>query len=128
MFPLPKLPFPNVNHVFWRCLVQSQYRLTPVAIAKRDAMERVRIEHGPITLQSHAVVPQRPADYAIAAALVFEQGKPFFGDRRLIELAMGGCVTVYQSLDCCAAHGESRTAIGEPCLDIAIVVMAPRRW
>lgn len=87
----------------------------------------MRIKHGPISLQSHAAVPQSPADDAIAAALALEQRKPLLSNGRSVILAMRGHIAVYKSFYGCSAEGISRAAIGEECLDVAVVVMAPRR-
>lgn len=125
MLPFPKLPFPNIDHVFGRCFVQGHYRLTPVKVAKRNPMQRMRIKHGPISLQSHAVVPQGPADDAITAALALEQREPFLSNGRSAILAMRGHIAVYKRFDGCSTESISRAAIGKECLDIADVVMAP---
>lgn len=127
VLPLPKLPFPNIDHVFWRCFVQGHYGLAPIKVAKRNPMQRMRIKHGPISLQSHAVVPQSPADDAITAALALEQRKPLLGNGWSAILAMRGHIAVYKSFYGCSAESISGAAIRKECLDVAAVVMAPGR-
>lgn len=127
--PLPKLPLPDLNHVLWRRLVQRHDGLAPVAIAKGNTVQRMRVEHGPVSLQSHAIVPQRPADNAVAAALVLDQGKPLFADGRPAVLAMRCHVAAEKRLDGSAAEGESGAAVGEPCLEVvSTAVVPPGGW
>lgn len=123
--PLPEFPLPRLDHVLGRRLVQRHDGLAPVAIAKGDPVQRVRIEHGPVSLQSHAVVPHRPADDAVAAALVLDQGKPLFAGGRSAVLAMRCHVTSEEGLDGSAAEGESGAAVGEPCLEIVSRAVVP---
>lgn len=86
----------------------------------------MRIKHGPVSLQSHAAVPQGPADDAIAAALALKQREPLFSNGRAAILAMRGHVAVYKSFYGCSAESISRATISKERLDIAVVVMAPR--
>lgn len=123
-----KLPSPNINHVFRRCFVQGHHRLTPIKVTKRNPMQPMRIKHGPISLQSHAAVPQSPADDAIAAALALEQREPFLSNGRSAILPMRGHITVYKSFYGCSTESISGAAISKICLDISVVVMAPRGW
>lgn len=87
--PLAKLPSPDIHHVLGLGLVQRHNRLTPVLVAKRDAMQGMRVEEWPVSPQRHTHVPQSPADDAVAAAIIAKHGKPLFRSWRFYVLSVG---------------------------------------
>lgn len=109
-----KLPLPEIRHVFRQRLMQGQDRLAPVCLAVGNAMQRVRVEQWPVTLQGDTGVPKRVADDAVSTALHLEEGEPLLGEGGLDVLAGRANLALEQRLHGGAAKDKARAAVGEP--------------